>query len=97
MEINISQIFINAVLAGSVYSLMAIGLSMIYRILKFANFAHAEFFTFGAYIAYAVNVSLKGSLILGIVAAFIATGLLAVVSDLIFFRKLRRKRATTIS
>ena len=59
---NVFQILVNSVLTGSIYVLVAIGLTMIYRILGFANFAHAEFITFGAYIAYVTNVSIGLSL-----------------------------------
>jgi len=42
-----SQIIINSVVTGSIYVLMAIGLTIIYKVLKFANFSHAELVTFG--------------------------------------------------
>ncbi len=94
--INIVQILINSILAGSIYALVAVGLSMIYRILKFANFAHAEFVALGAYTAYLVNVTYGERLLWGIVLAFVLTGTVAVISDLLFFRKLREIGAKAI-
>ena len=35
----------------------AVGLTLVYGILKLVNFAHGDFLTFGAYIAYLVNVT----------------------------------------
>ncbi len=40
-----------------VYALGAVGLTLVYGILKLVNFAHGEFLTFGAYIAFVVNVT----------------------------------------
>ena len=36
---------------GSIYALGAIGISMIFGILRFAHFAHGDMMTFGAYLA----------------------------------------------
>jgi len=97
MGIDLVQIIINSIVTGSVYALAAVGLTMVYGVLKFANFAHAEAITFGAYMAYVVNVMLGGSLILGVIGAFILTGLLGVISDILVFRRLREKEATRTS
>lgn len=97
MDIDLAQILINSISNGSVYALVAIGLTMVHGILKFANFAHAEAITFGAYMAYIGNAALGGNLLVGVVIAFLLTGLLGVVSDILVFRRLREKRATRIS
>ncbi len=97
MGIDLVQIIINSIVTGSVYALAAVGLTMVYGVLKFANFAHAEAITFGAYMAYVVNVMLGGSLILGVIVAFVLTGLLGVISDILVFRRLREKEATRTS
>ncbi len=91
------QILINSTVTGSIYVMIAIGLTMIYRVLKFANFSHAELVTFGAYAAYIVNVSLGLSLFYGLVVAFLLTGLLGIVSDRLVFKKLRSKGSSVIS
>ena len=46
---NISQVLINSLLFGSQLSLLALGLTMTYSILRFANFAHGELSVVGAY------------------------------------------------
>lgn len=97
MEINLVQVIINSIVTGSVYALAAIGLTMVYGILKFVNFAHAEAITFGAYMAYMVDVMLGGDLLFGVVVAFLLTGLLGIASDILVFRQLREKGATRIS
>jgi branched-subunit amino acid ABC-type transport system permease component len=92
-----AQIIINSMVTGSIYVLIAIGLTMIYKVLKFANFSHAELVTFGAYMAYIINISLGGELIYGLFIAFLLTGLLAIATDRLVFLKLRNKGSDVIS
>jgi branched-subunit amino acid ABC-type transport system permease component len=62
---------------------------MVFSILGFANFAHAEWVTFGAYIAFTINVVMGLNIILGATAAFFLSGFLGVVSDYLVFKRLR--------
>jgi len=39
----------NGLIYGCFYALMAVGLAMIFGVLKVVNFAHGEFFMIGAY------------------------------------------------
>ncbi len=97
---NLAQIFINSIFAGSTYVLLAVGLTLVYRILKFANFAHAEFVTFGAYMAFlafeaatSIGIDIGTDLFWGVMIAFFLTGLLGVASDKTVFGPLRRRNA----
>jgi branched-chain amino acid transport system permease protein len=55
------DLLINGLIIGVFYALMAIGLSLIFGILKIVNFAHGEFYMAGAYVytlaASALNIS----------------------------------------
>ncbi len=51
---------INGLIIGVFYALMAIGLSLIFGILKVVNFAHGEFYTVGAY-AYTLVALMLGA------------------------------------
>ena len=46
-----AELIVYGIVLGSIISLGAIGLSLIYGILNFANFAHGEFMAGGAYVA----------------------------------------------
>ena len=46
------QQFINALSLGSVYALVAIGLAMVFSILRLINFAHGEILMLGAFFTY---------------------------------------------
>ncbi len=45
------QLILNGVIAGSIYSLFAVGLTMVYGVFRFINFAHGELIAWGAYLA----------------------------------------------
>lgn len=46
------QHILNGLTLGAIYSLIALGYTMVYGILKFINFAHGEIFMLGAYAGY---------------------------------------------
>jgi branched-chain amino acid transport system permease protein len=79
---------INGLIIGVFYALMAIGLSLIFGILKVVNFAHGEFYMVGAY------VYTLGALMLGIPPwialplAFLGGGLLGLVVERALMRPL---------
>ncbi len=43
------QLAINGLIAGSVYALFAVGLTMVYGVFRFINFAHGDLIAWGAY------------------------------------------------
>jgi branched-chain amino acid transport system permease protein len=43
------DLFVNGLIVGLFYALMAVGLAMIFGVLKIVNFAHGEFYMVGAY------------------------------------------------
>lgn len=66
---------------GSIYALGAVGLTLVYGILKLTNFAHGDFLAFGAYMAYVVSVSWELPLVVGIAFAMVMTALLGVALE----------------
>ena len=45
---------LNALMLGSTYALLGIGLTLIFGIMKVVNFTHGELYAFGAYMMYAL-------------------------------------------
>ncbi len=99
------QYFVDGIIVGATLALGAIGLTLTYNILRFANFAHGEFLTFGAYFAlvFAAFFASAGTIgpltfgwgFLGAVAvAIVLTALLALGLDRLLFRPLRRSDVT---
>ena len=46
------QVLINGILIGGIYGLMALGLSLIFGVLRIINFAHGNLMVLGMYTAY---------------------------------------------
>ncbi len=53
-----TQLLLNGLIAGSIYALIALGFSTIYRSVKFFHFAHGVVYAAGAYLAYTFAISL---------------------------------------
>ena len=48
----IQQLILNGLIAGSIYAVIALGFTLVYRTVKFFHFAHGIVYTAGAYLAY---------------------------------------------
>ncbi len=85
---------VNTIQIGSLYALMALGITLTFSVMKLPNFAHAEYVTAGAYAA--LIVSLSGSLnpIVILAAAFIVGALTALVSQLAVFKPLEGRQVS---
>ena len=55
---EVPQLVVNGVMAGTILAVPAIGLTAIYAVLRFPNFALASHATIGAFAGYVVNVNL---------------------------------------
>ena len=100
----IGQALADGILTGAIIALGAIGVSFTLQIMRFANFAHSELLTWGAYLAL-VFVAFAGpgtptgplsfgwQLIAAALFAALLTGLIAWAVDHFVFRSLRRRGA----
>ncbi|MFQ5834616.1 MAG: branched-chain amino acid ABC transporter permease [bacterium] len=93
---NFSQILANGLVRGAELSLLAIGLTMVYDILGFANFAHTDYAVLGAFLAYSFNRVLGLSLLFSVILAVPVTGLIGIGIDKAIFKPLRRKEAKLV-
>lgn len=82
---------INGVVVGSLYVLVALGLTLIYGVLVQINFAHADIVTLGAFTAYFVTHVFSGNYFAGIVAALIVGGVLGWLVNAVIFAPLRER------
>src|ERR1700751_3926097 len=82
---------INGIVVGSLYVLVALGLTLIYGVLVQINFAHADIVTLGAFAAYFVAQLLGGNYFVGIAAALILGGVLGWLINAAIFRALREE------
>jgi len=90
---DVAQRGVNGLSLGAIYALGAVGLTLVYGILKLVNFAHGDFLTFGAYMAYLVNVTWELPLVFGIVFAILTTALLGISLEKVMWAPMRRRGA----
>ena len=105
--LRIVRLAVYGVMLGSIIALGAMGLSLVYGVLRFANFAHGELMAVGAYVALALIVvlpqgrplgplSFGWELLLALVVAMIATGAIAYGIDWLIYRNLRRRGSPSV-
>jgi len=87
------QDLINAINLGSLYALYAVGISLIFGIMRLINFAHFSHIMIGG---YAVVESSDLPLVLRIALAIIACVVSAIILEFTIFRSSRGANATTL-
>lgn len=92
---------------GGIYALVAMGYTLVYGVLRLINFAHSEVFISGAYAVFFTLTmlgfgtsppglsiaALVGDLLIALIAAMLASGVVAVLVERIAYRPLRRRNA----
>lgn len=95
LEITASQVatqLVDGFIHGLIYVAIAVGLTIIFGMLRFVNFAHGAFYTLGAFVALAA--SSKFGFLAGIIAAPITVALLAIVFEFGLLRRFYTKDVT---
>jgi len=87
------QLIVYGLISGSILALGAIGLTLIYGILNFANFAHGDLMALGAYLVLFFKISLALPMWLAFLLGMLCTALLGVCLDRVWFRPLRQRGA----
>lgn len=80
---------------GSLYALMAIGITLTMNVIKLPNFAHAEYVTVGAYTALLVSMGISTNPVVVLGLAFVAAGITALLSHYAVFRPLEKRNPST--
>ena len=87
------QILINSIIAGSVYSLLAFGFTLIFGILSFFNLSHGIAFTVAAYISYVIRIKLHLALPVSIALSILFTPVAMLGVYGVAYSPLRKRRA----
>jgi branched-chain amino acid transport system permease protein len=82
------QIVVSGVVVGSIYALAALGLVLIYKSSRVANFAHGQIIAAGAFITYFLTVTVGVPIFFSFLASMIITFFLAMSVERIFLRRL---------
>ncbi|RLA82638.1 MAG: branched-chain amino acid ABC transporter permease [Deltaproteobacteria bacterium] len=106
------ELFVYGIVLGSIIALGAIGLTLVYGILRFANFAHGDLMTAGAYITlFLVGTilphlgisndpltpfSFGWRMVVAFPLAMVGVALVAIVLDRLLYHKLRQRGSTAV-
>ena len=98
-----AQVIIDGLSLGSFYALAALGIGMLFGVLRLINFAHGAFITFGAYALIVPSMATEATLFIGgfhpvplILCIVAVVVLLALISEFIAFRPLRDATPATL-
>src|SRR6202043_3987790 len=91
MTTIVAQQAINGVVLGSLYVLVALGLTLIYGVLVQINFAHADIVTLGAFSSYFFMHGVGGGYIPSIAVALVVGGALGWLMNAAIFAPLRHR------
>ncbi len=98
------QQLVNGLALGSVYALIALGYTMVYGVLRFINFAHADVLMLGAFSAYFLSPAvglvlplpgIAGSLVVMLISAAICAGV-GILIEIFAYRPLRGRPKLTV-
>lgn len=100
---------VDGLVLGSVIALGAVGITLVYGVLRFAHFAHGDMMSLGAYLVLFLGVGVLGrweplgrnlgplsfgwGFLLGLVGAALLTAGVSLALDRLFYRPLRQRRA----
>ncbi len=83
------QQLVNGIMLGAVYSLVALGLTLIYGILHVPNFAHGAMYMWAAFTALFMVINFHTNYWVSLVIAMIVLGLVGVGAERVVYRPLR--------
>ncbi len=87
---EVLQLIVNGLMAGTILAVPAIGLTAIFAVLRFTNFALASHMTIGAFAGFVANVTFGLPAVASLGFAFVIAGLVGVLSDEFVLKPFRR-------
>jgi len=101
--IGFLQTLIDAISLGSLYALAALGVGLLFGILRLINFAHGDFITLGAYALIYPSANVVATVVIGgwhfvplVLAICAIVVVIALLSDQLVFRFMRRADPTNL-
>ncbi|RWA71858.1 branched-chain amino acid ABC transporter permease [Mesorhizobium sp.] len=91
---------LEGLVTSAVLALTALGLSLVFGVMRIVNVAHGEFFMLGAVLAWAISTAISGHPAIGFVAALVVApllvGLVAFLAEWLVLRRLNYNPESTI-
>ena len=83
------QTIANSVVLSCFFILLTVGLTMVFGVMKTANYAHGEFYMVGAYVVWLLYARIGWPFFAAVVAAILIVGLLGLITERVLFRPMR--------
>lgn len=83
------RILLWGLVSGSVYMLLATGITLIFGVMKVVNFAHGELMMTGAFVTFILSHAFGLNPYVGVFVSMAAVGVLGIVIERVGFRRLR--------
>lgn len=80
------QQLINGLMLGATYSLLAIGYTLVFGLLKLLNMAHGEVYMIGAFFGWSLVTFMNLPIHLALLGAFVIGGILGIIVEYFCFR-----------
>jgi branched-subunit amino acid ABC-type transport system permease component len=92
-----AQLVLNGIIAGAIYAMFAVGLTMVYGVFRFINFAHGELIAWGAYLAlFFTRSPFSWPIYAAALPAVVITAGLGLAQDRFVYSKLRQGNRITL-
>jgi neutral amino acid transport system permease protein len=88
-----AQTTVNGIVTGTYFALGAVGLALVFGVLRLVNFAHGDMLTFAAYMALLFSTTLQLPIVAALAVGTLATAALAAGSELVLWRPMRGRGA----
>lgn len=85
------QFLLNGLMLGSAYTLVALGLTLMFSIMHIVNFAHGEIYMLGAYLCWVILTQVIGNFWLATILSMVVTFFIGMLIERICFRPLYDK------
>jgi branched-chain amino acid transport system permease protein len=86
----LGQIIVNGVVLAANYALIALGLTLIFGIMNFLNFAHGQMYMLGGFVVYYVYFIFGMNYFVALLACALTLFLIGVAFETLFFRRVLR-------
>lgn len=90
------QIVLNSIIAGVIYTLIALGFNLIYGVTKFFNLAYGVMAAIGAYTVFYLAKILGINVNIAIILSLFSTGLIGYILDRLIYQPLRKRKASNM-
>lgn len=92
-----AQLVLNGVIAGSIYALFAVGLTLVYGVFRFINFAHGELIAWGAYLVLLfMHPPISLPIYLAVLPALVVTAAIGLAQDRYVYQPLIHGKRITL-